>query len=63
MSNKFGDFIINEKDFESGGYGKVYIATKEKEEGEKRVDVIKVPLQTKRTDEDKRLFNDEIDIL
>ena len=25
--------------------------------------VIKVPLQTKRTDEDKRLFKDEIDIL
>ena len=63
MSNKFGDFIIDKKDFESGGYGHVYIATKEKEEGEKRLYVIKVPLQTKRTDEDKRLFNDEIDIL
>ena len=65
MSSKIGKYTIEDDEkFGSGGFGQIFLA-KDGEEGEdkKHLYVIKIPLEDKMTGEDKKVFNNEIDIL
>ena len=65
MSSKIGKYTIEyDEKFGSGGFGQIFLA-KDGEEGEdkKHLYVIKIPLEDKMTGEDKKVFNNEIDIL
>ena len=62
MSEVYGNYIIGDE-FGKGGFCKVYLGTKEKEESEKKLYVIKVPIDIDLSKENKRIFNDEIFIL
>ena len=65
MSIKIGKYIIEEDEkFGNGGYGDIYLAKDGEEEGDqKHLYVIKVPRGGRMTGEDKKTFNNEIDIL
>ena len=65
MSLKISKYIIEEDEkFGNGGYGDIYLAKDGEEEGDqKHLYVIKVPREGRMTGEDKKTFNNEIDIL
>ena len=65
MSLKFGKYtIVDDEEFGSGGFGQIFLATDGEEAGEKKhLYVIKIPQEEKMTGEDKKVFNNEIDIL
>ena len=65
MSLKISKYIIEEDEkFGNGGYGDIYLEKDGEEEGDqKHLYVIKVPREGRMTGEDKKTFNNEIDIL
>ena len=65
MSLKFGKYtIVDDEEFGSGGFGQIFLAKDGEEAGEKKhLYVIKIPQEEKMTGEDKKVFNNEIDIL
>ena len=65
MSLKLGKYmIVDDEEFGSGGFGQIFLATDGEEAGEKKhLYVIKIPKEEKMTGEDKKVFNNEIDIL
>ena len=65
MSLKIGKYIIEDDEkFGSGGYGQIFLAKDGEEAGDKKhLYVIKIPQEEKMTGEDKKVFNNEIDIL
>ena len=65
MSLKFGKYTsVDDEEFGSGGFGQIFLAKDGEEAGEKKhLYVIKIPQEEKMTGEDKKVFNNEIDIL
>ena len=65
MSLKLGKYtIVDDEEFGSGGFGQIFLAKDGEEAGEKKhLYVIKIPKEEKMTGEDKKVFNNEIDIL
>ena len=65
MSLKIGKYMIeDDEEFGSGGYGQIFLARDGEEGGDKKhLYVIKIPKEEKMTGEDKKTFNNEIDIL
>ena len=62
---KFGNYIlVNNEEFGRGAYGQICLATNECEkESEKKLYIIKIPKFNSISQEEEKLFNDEIDII